>query len=217
MSQQFSATANVTEPIEDGRLVSPSVARNIIPLRQVLRNIAPREGRAIEIASGTGQHCVAFAASCPNLMWVPTDIDDERLASISIYVSEAQLPNLTLPVRLNATQPGWSQTTGPVDLIVLANLLHLISDAEAKIVLSEIAQALAPSGVFLLYGPFMREGALTSEGDKRFHESLISTDPEIGYKDEGAVIEWARDLGLDVSDIIEMPANNLSLVFRKPE
>lgn len=217
MSRQLPSTASVAEPTEDGRLVAPSAEKNMGPLCKVLRDCAPKDGRAIEIASGTGQHCVAFASSCPNLMWVPTDIDDDRLASIGIYVSEAQLPNLTLPVRLDATQPGWNETTGPVDQIVLVNLLHLISEPEAKVLLTEVARALTPNGVFLLYGPFMRGGALTSQGDERFHESLISTDPEIGYKDDGAVMEWAMQAGLEISHAVEMPANNLSLVFRKPE
>lgn len=217
MSRQLPTTASIAEAQSDGRLIAPSAANNSAPLCAVLRDVAPKEGRALEIASGTGQHCVAFARACPNLTWVPTDIDAERLASIGIYVSEAQLPNLTLPVRLDATQAGWSHTTGKLDLIVLVNLLHLVSEDEAQVILSEAAQALAPGSVFLLYGPFQRSGELTSQGDMRFHESLVNTDPEIGYKDDFDVIEWAMDAGLDMAHVLEMPANNLSLVFRKPE
>ncbi len=217
MTRQLPATASIAQTAADGRLVAPSAANNAAPLSQVLRDIAPREGRALELASGTGQHCVAFARACPNLTWVPTDIDADRLASIGIYVSEAQLDNLTLPVRHDATQAGWSETTGPLNLAVLVNLLHLISEAEAQTVIKEVAKALAPGGVFLLYGPFMRGGELTSEGDERFHESLIRADPEIGYKDDFDVSDWACDAGLDVAHILEMPANNLSLVFSKPE
>ncbi|MGB7318818.1 MAG: DUF938 domain-containing protein [Planktotalea sp.] len=217
MSRQLPKTASIAEVQSDGRLVAPSAANNTRPICQVLRDVAPKFGRALELASGTGQHCVAFANACPNLTWVPTDIDEDRIASIGIYVSEAQLPNLTLPVRLDATQKGWSNTTGKLDLIVLVNLLHLISEAEAQTVVREAAAALAPNGVFLLYGPFMRGGELTSEGDMRFHESLVSTDSEIGYKDDFDVIDWVVDAGLDVAHVLEMPANNLSLVFRKSE
>lgn len=217
MSRQLPPTASIAEEIEDGRLFAPSAANNAGPIAKVLRDVAPREGRAVELASGTGQHCVVFAKSCPGLTWVPTDVDAARLASIGIYVSEAQLDNLTLPVRLDATEPGWSATTGPLDLLVLVNLLHLISEAEAQTVLREAGKALAPGGVFLLYGPFSRGGELTSEGDARFHESLITTDPEIGYKDDFDVIDWAMEAGMDVAHVLEMPANNLCLVFRKPE
>lgn len=217
MTQELPPTASIADPLPDGRLVAPSAAKNVGPLCQVLRDVAPRQGRALEIASGTGQHCVAFAKSCPNLTWVPTDIDAERLTSIGIYVSEAQLENLTLPVRLDAAKTGWSQTTGPLDLIVSVNLLHLITEAEARTVIQEAARALAPRGVLMLYGPFMRGGELTSQGDARFHESLINTDPTIGYKDDFDVIEWSVEAGLQTVHVLEMPANNLCLVFRKPE
>ena len=217
MNRSLPPTASTVEPEADGRLFAPSAAKNVGAICHVLRDIAPRDGRALELASGTGQHCIAFAKSCPGLTWVPTDIDAERLASIAIYVSEAQLENLTLPVRLDASKAGWSQTTGPLNLIVLVNLLHLISEDEEKTLLREAASALAPKGVFLVYGPFMRGGELTSEGDERFHESLVSTDPEIGYKDDFDVIEWALEAGLGVAHVLEMPANNLSLVLRKPE
>ena len=217
MTRQLPDTASIAERQNDGRLIAPSATNNAGPLSAILRDVAPREGRALELASGTGQHCVGFAKSCPNLTWVPTDIDEDRLASIGIYVSEAQLPNLTLPVSLDATKADWSSTTGKVNLIVLVNLLHLISEPEAQTVIREAAKALAANGVFLLYGPFMRGGELTSDGDARFHESLISTDQEIGYKDDFDVIDWAVEAGLDVANVLEMPANNLSLVFRKPE
>lgn len=217
MSRTLPPTASIAEPEEDGRLFAPSAANNMAAICRVLRDVAPKSGRAVELASGTGQHSVAFARSCPGLTWVPTDVDEDRLTSIGIYVSEAQLENLTLPVRLDATKAGWNQTTGPLDLIVLVNLLHLISEAEARTLIIETARALAPGGVFLLYGPFMRGGELTSEGDVRFHESLIGADAEIGYKDDFDVIDWADEAGLDVAHVLEMPANNLSLVFRKPE
>ncbi len=148
MSRVLPATASIANAEADGRLVAPSASNNVGPSCKVLRDVAPRNGRALEIASGTGQHCIAFANTCPNLTWVPTDIDSDRLASIGIYVSEAQLPNLTLPVRLDATKEGWSETTGKLDLIVLANLTHLISEDEVTTLIAETAKALAPNGVF---------------------------------------------------------------------
>lgn len=211
------ATASIAEQMDDGRLVAPSAEKNMNALCQVLRDFAPKAGRAIELASGTGQHCVAFAKVCPNLIWVPTDIDDARLASIAIYVSEAQLDNLTLPVKLDASAPSWSASTGPLNIIVLVNLLHLITADAARTLIQEVAQALAPGGMFLLYGPFKRDGALTSDGDTRFHESLITADSKIGYKDDTDILTWVNQSGLAVSEILEMPANNLSFVIRKPE
>lgn len=216
MSRTLPPTASVAERMEDGRLYAASAANNTGPISAVLRDIAPREGRALELASGTGQHVIAFARTCPGLIWVPTDVDDTRLASIGTYVTEAQLGNLSLPMRLDATTAGWSQTTGPVDLIVLSNLLHLISEAEAQTLVREAAQALAAGGKFVIYGPFMRAGELTSDGDARFHAELTASDPEIGYKDDFDVIDWAGQAGLDIAHLLEMPANNLCLVLSKP-
>lgn len=210
-------TANIADTLEDGRLFAPSAARNTAQICTVLRDVAPRSGRALELASGTGQHALAFARACPGLTWVPTDMDPARLRSIGIYVSEAQLENLTLPVPLDAAKEGWSKTTGPLDLIVLVNLMHLISAPEAQTLVREVALALKAGGTFMLYGPFMRSDELTSEGDARFHESLVSTDANIGYKDDFDVIDWAVEAGLDVAHVLEMPANNLSFVFCKPE
>lgn len=217
MSADSAPKVSFAEQLQDGRLVAPSAEKNVAPLCQVLRDFSPKQGRALELASGTGQHCVGFAKSCPNLIWVPTDIDEDRLSSIAIYVSEAQLENLTLPVHLDATQAGWSAQTGAVNLVVLVNLLHLISAENAQTLIGEVGKALAPGGMFLLYGPFMRDGALTSEGDARFHESLISLDPMIGYKDDADLQLWVQNAGLFVDQVLEMPANNLCFVIRKPE
>lgn len=208
-------TASVAHMGEDGRMIAPSAARNAPVLCQVLRDVAPKQGRALELASGTGQHVIAFARTCPGLTWVPTDIDDTRLASIQAHVQLEQLTNLTLPLPLDATKSGWSATTGPIDLIVLVNLLHLISTDAAKTVIAEIAKALAPGGTALIYGPFMRGGELTSQGDESFHSELIAADPDIGYKDDFDVIDWAHSHGLETSHVLEMPANNLAFVFTR--
>ena len=100
-------------------------------------------------------------------------------------------------------------------MIVLLNLLHLISEAEVRTVITEAAQALRPQGVLVLYGPFKREGRLTSEGDVRFHDQLRTADPAIGYKDTLDMRRWLGDAGLRAVQTIEMPANNLACVSRK--
>jgi len=217
MTRPLPPTASIAEMDEDGRLFAPSAARNRDVLASVVQRFAPAQGRALELASGTGQHVVAFASACPNLIWVPTEIDPERRASISAYVQEAQLTNLSFPVHLDAAAPGWSATTGAVDFIVLVNLLHLISAPEAETVIQETCAALAPRGRALFYGPFTRGGALTSEGDARFHASLCEADPAIGYKDDADVARWFEQAGAPVTQIIEMPANNLVFVCEKPE
>ncbi|OZB19693.1 MAG: hypothetical protein B7X55_02785 [Rhodobacterales bacterium 34-62-10] len=128
----------------------------------------------------------------------------------------AGLPNLRPAIPLDATAPGWGAGHAGQDLIVLVNLLHLISDAEAKTLIAEVAQALAPGGRFILYGPFLRDGETTSEGDTAFHASLRTQDPEIGYKDDWDVIDWIHTNWLELVQVVEMPANNLAFVARRP-
>ncbi|MBE1297423.1 MAG: DUF938 domain-containing protein [Rhodobacteraceae bacterium] len=209
-------SASVTES-QDGKLFAPSAARNLEPLCDLLEEIAPKSGQALEIASGTGQHVVAYAARLPSLIWQPSEVDATRRASIDIHAAEADLDNIRPAQEPDATAPGWAQSVEPVDFIVLSNLLHLITENDAKTLIREAARALKPSGKLCIYGPFMRAEELTSEGDRAFHASLIAHDPDIGYKDDFDTIDWIQNSGLDMADVIEMPANNLALVGQKPD
>ncbi|MFO7919697.1 MAG: DUF938 domain-containing protein [Nioella sp.] len=197
----------------DRRMSAPSAQRNAWPILEILEAHAPQTGRVLELAAGTGEHAVRFARALRGLDWQPTDVDPERLASIEAWRQAEGPVNLASPVALDATEPGWAKDHGPVEMILLVNLLHLISDAEAEAVLSGIAKALAPGGVAFVYGPFLRDGRATSDGDARFHASLTAQDPGIGYKD----VAWvrARLAPLSVS-VVERPANNLMLIARAP-
>jgi len=199
------------EPAADKRMSAPSARRNMAPILEVLRAHAPTTGRALEIAAGTGEHAAAFSRAFPGLDWQPTDLDPERLASIEAWRLSDGPANLRPPVALNAALPGWDKSHGPVDVILLVNLLHLISDAEAEAVLAGISSALSPGGTAFLYGPFLRDGQATSDGDAAFHASLRAQDSAIGYKD----LSWITDQlsSLSVS-IIQMPANNLMVIVR---
>lgn len=136
----------------DARLSAPSALRNRDLIAAELSRVAPARGRALEIASGTGEHVVRFAAMMQGLEWHPTDPDPARRASIAAWVGDAGLPNIRPALHLDAACPGWAAHHGPADLIVVVNLLHLISAPEAETVLTEVAAALAPGGVFALYG-----------------------------------------------------------------
>lgn len=202
-------------PAEGEIRFAPSAARNLEPIAAVLAGHLPERGRALEIASGTGQHVVAFAARFAGLDWQPSDLDPENLASIRARAAEAALPNLRGPIRLDACAPGWGAGQD-WDAICLTNLLHLISTPEAEALLAEVARALSPGGVFALYGPFRQDGTLVSEGDRAFDASLRAQDPEIGYKD----IEWVEER-LAAGGLVRrlrqpMPANNLMLVTERP-
>ncbi len=209
-------SASVATPDTAGKLFAPSAARNLSPLIEALGPLLPKTGQALEIASGTGQHIVAYAVAFPTIDWQPSEVDAARRASIAAYVAESGHSNLAPPQELDATAPGWAKDIAPKDVILLSNLLHLISTEEAEILVSEASKALAPGGQLLIYGPFKRNGVLVSEGDQRFDHDLRSQDPEIGYKSDTQIDAIAQHAGLTTTPQNEMPANNLLLHYQKP-
>ena len=196
----------------DGRRHAPSAARNAAPILEVLRRELPLTGRLLEIAAGTGQHAAEFAAAFPGIDWQPSDGDKANLPSIRAWAAAA---NLRAPVVLDAAQPGWAATWRPLDAVLVVNLLHLIAAPAVAVLLAEASAALGPGGVVLIYGPFLRDGRATSDGDAAFDASLRAQAPDIGYKDVAAVVAELRGHGLRVVRH-DMPANNLMLVARKP-
>lgn len=199
---------------EGDRRVSPSAERNIDPIGAVLARVLPARGRVLEVASGSGQHGAAFARRWPGLVWQPTDANPGNLASIAAW--GAGLDNLRPPMVLDACAPGWGAAQGGQDAICLNNLLHLIAAPEVEVLLREVALALAPGGVFCLYGPFRRDGRLVTEGDVAFDARLKAMDPAIGYKEVGWVEAQLAAAGLEPVEQVEMPAGNLMLIARRP-
>ncbi|MGJ8544719.1 MAG: DUF938 domain-containing protein [Sulfitobacter sp.] len=215
MSAGLPPSASVAHAGHGGKLHAPAADRNAGALGDLIAQHAPKRGAALEIASGTGQHITHFAARLPGIAWQPSDISAERLASINAYAAEAALPNIAPAVLLNAAERGWSKSLPPQDLIVVINLLHLISDAAARAVLAEAAQALTLGGRFILYGPFKRGGVLTSAGDARFDADLRGADPAIGYKDDAWAAQVLAENHLRVTLVQEMPANNLAFIAER--
>ena len=197
------------------KLFAPSAERNESAICDVLKAINLKQGNALELASGTGQHIVILAKAMPNIQWQPTEVDPDRIASIQAYIDESNCSNISNPLLLNAIQSSWSTKLYPMDLISLSNLLHLISISEAETLIAEAATALSQRGRLFLYGPFKRSGKLISQGDIEFDKGIRASAPDTGYKDDQWVISQVTQNGLALAQTIEMPANNLALVFQK--
>ncbi|MEE4189658.1 MAG: DUF938 domain-containing protein [Roseobacter sp.] len=212
MTRKLPETASVALPADGTKLHAPAAARNADALSALVRAWAPAEGTALELASGTGQHVTAFAAATPELLWQPSEIDDARMASIDAYAVESGLDNIRPARLIDATSTGWHEAFGGRDLVVLVNLLHLLPVSASRTVIKEAIAALAPAGRFILYGPFMRNGAFTSDGDAHFHAQLSGANPVIGYKNDTDIDRWLRDAGALRVDRVEMPANNLAFI-----
>ena len=214
--QNLPETASIANYESDGRLNAPSAVRNAEHIVKLVKKTAPKSGKALEIASGTGQHVVKLASALPFLIWQPSDVDEARIKSICCWSDDQHLTNLKPPCLLDATAKGWATKHDGQDLILLVNLLHLISTKETKILVKEMSNAMASNGFSIIYGPFMRSGKLTSKSDIEFHHSLINTDPDLGYKNDLDMLDLFGEAGLIHLSTEKMPANNLAFILQKP-
>jgi SAM-dependent methyltransferase len=197
----------------DGARSAPAVARNRDPILAALRRFIPETGRVLEIASGTGEHAVHFAAAFPGLSWQPTDPDGEALASIAAWRERAGLPNLLAPIRFDVTARPWP--VDRVDAVVCINMIHIAPWRAAEALMEGAARALAAGGVLFLYGPFKEQGQHTAPSNAAFDADLRARNPEWGVRDLGEVRALAERHGLAFAERVAMPANNLSVVFRR--
>ena len=215
LRENLPSTASQAKIIGKKKLYSASAARNAPFILEVLSQYLPDKGKVLEIASGTGQHCTFFAKAFCNLEWQPSDIDPKRLDSIQAYIKETNQANINMPISLDATTENWAKKIKAYNVIIAINIFHLISNKEMKSLIRESSLALQTSSYFVIYGPFMRGGELTSDQDIKFHTSLIECDPDLGYKDDFDILDEIEANNLSPEAIIEMPSNNLMFIAKK--
>lgn len=202
----------MTDPYVEGAQTSPAVARNRDPIFAVLRRVLPADGTVLEIASGTGEHAIHFAAALPHLTWQPADLDPDALKSISAYRSCARLPNLLPPLQLDAASPFWPVTSA--DAMVSINMIHIAPWTAAEGLMAGAERILSAGDVLYLYGPFKEDGRHTAASNAAFDASLRARNLQWGVRDVSEVSDLARRHGLALVERIAMPVNNLSLVFQ---
>ncbi len=191
---------------------APATERNREPIAAVLREVLPERGTLLEIASGTGEHAAYFAGLFPDLLWQPSDPDPEALASIRAWREEAGAANLLEPLRLDASAEAWP--VGAADAILCVNMVHISPWAATEGLMRGAGRLLAPGAPLVLYGPYRRAGVPTAPSNEAFDRSLRARNPEWGLRKlESVEAEAAKNL-LRLDRIVEMPANNLTLVFR---
>ena len=192
---------------------SPAADRNKQPILDVLRDVLPPQGSALEIASGTGQHVAWFAAALPRWTWQPTDAMPGALDSISAWVADQGLHNVRAPLVLDVMAPAWLPGDDKFDLVYCANMLHISPWTTCAALMQGVARHLAASGVRVTYGPSLEEGGPTSEGNLAFDQSLRAQDPAWGIRRREDVEQEAARAGLRLRARHAMPANNLLLVW----
>lgn len=200
----------------DARQYAAATARNREPILAVLAELLPAGARVLEVAGGTGEHAAHFAARLPGVVWQPTDTDAAALASIAAHraaaladgvVMEAALPP---PIRLDVAGD-WP--AGPFDAVFVANLTHIAPWSATAALLAGAARVLAPGGLLLIYGPFIRPGVETAPSNLAFDRWLKAENPAWGLRSLDTVSEVAAAAGLAHRETRALPANNVVVVY----
>ncbi len=192
---------------------APAAGRNSEPIAAVLEGELPARGIVLEIASGSGEHALFFARRFPHLSWQPSDREPDALASIAAWREEAGPGNLLPPVELDASSVAWPVTQA--DAVLCSNMIHISPWAAAEGLFAGAAKILPRGAPLIVYGPFIEQEVETAESNLAFDASLRTRDPAWGLRDRAAVDALAKDVGFIRSARHAMPANNLTLIYRR--
>ena len=191
---------------------APAAERNRGPIAEVLRDVLPASGTVLEIASGTGEHAAYFAGLFPHLTWQPSDADPDALNSIEAWAADGNAPNLRPALMLDAAG------TWPVeaaDAVLCINMTHISPWTATAGLLRGAGRVLPAGGPLVLYGPYRRAGVSTAESNEAFDRSLRARNPDWGLRALEDVAAEAEAQGLELERVVEMPANNVTAVFRR--
>lgn len=199
--------------MSDMRRNAPATARNREPILEVLRRVVPDGAKVLEIASGTGEHAVFFASNLEVESWQPSDPDASSRASIDAWRDHWASSRVQPAIDLDVTREPWSVES--VNVVVCINMIHISPWTACGALMRGTGRVLSPGGRLFLYGPYRRNGAHTAPSNEAFDASLRARDPSWGVRDLEEVEQIAGENGLNLQDVVAMPANNFSLVFRK--
>ncbi|MDO9382243.1 MAG: DUF938 domain-containing protein [Hyphomicrobiaceae bacterium] len=192
---------------------APAVARNREPILTVLRRVLPATGLVLEIASGSGEHAAHFAAAFPDLVFQPSDPDAEARASIDAWREELALANMRPALALDAQSPAWRLANA--DAILCINMIHISPWAATHGLIAGAGRILPTGGLLYLYGPYRRAGIPTAASNDAFDADLRRRNPAWGLRNLEDVVDLAAQASLDHADTIGMPANNVSVIFKR--
>ncbi len=207
----------------DARRFAPATQRNREPILKVLRRVLPPTGTVLEVASGSGEHAIFFAPRLKPRLWQPTEPEPTLRNSILAWMNELPSDYLLPPVALNVTESIWpiepeengGKTQREITAIIAINLIHISPFTATLGLMAGASRILPPGGILYLYGPFKQGGKHTAPTNESFDYTLQQQNPEWGVRNLEDVEAVARQNHLTLQEIVEMPANNLSVVFQR--
>ena len=203
----------------DARRHAPWTQRNREPLARVLATILPESGGVLELASGSGEHICHFAKRFPGLLFQPSDPDPNARRSIEAWIEHERLENVRPPLALDAQEserwPCERLCEPPLVCMLDINMIHISPWSACEGLMLGAECVLPPASALLLYGPYKRGGRHTAQSNAAFDSDLRTRDPSWGVRDLDDVVRCAEQRGLCPDRVVEMPANNLSLIFRR--
>ncbi len=208
--------------LADRCLDAPAFHRNHGAIASVLlRLLGDRTGNVIEVGSGTGQHLIAFAAALPNLTWWPSDPAPSHRASIDAWRSRSGLANVKRPIDLDATALDWKldetgrPTSQEIDAVLVINVLHIAPWPVSPGLMQAAARYLKSDGMLIVYGPFAERGVHKAPSNAAFDAHLRQQNDQWGVRDIADLDVAAKTNGLKLAEMLDMPANNTTLVFER--
>ena len=201
------------------RLYFDATTRNRIPISKVLASYMPRAGNVLEIASGSGQHGVAFQKIFPEILWQTSDPDAFHRKSIKAWINHERLrAKMPIPLNLDVEKNPWplkKKFCSKLKCIVCINMIHIASWNCTDQLFHQSAFYLKRDSKLIIYGPFKVSGSHISKSNELFDQQLRSQNSNWGVRDIDEVKEIASQKGFAQSIVINMPANNLSIIFTK--
>ena len=192
---------------------APAAARNREPILEVLRRVLPEEGVVLEIASGTGEHAAFYSAALPSLTWQPSDPAGGALESIRAWVEDSARANLLSPLELDVTRVPWPLEHA--DALLCINMIHISPWDATESLFAGAERLLSVGSPLVTYGPYRVSGRHTAPSNAAFDESLRSRDPRWGVRDLDELAALAQRSGFELGERVDMPANNMTLIWRR--
>lgn len=195
------------------RLQYPATQRNRDAILEVLRGVLPPSGLVLEIASGSGEHIVHFANAMPGLTFQPSDPEDAARLSIAAWTAETGLSNIRPPLAIDVRREPWP--IAQADAMLCINMIHISPWEATQALMRNAGRILSKGAPLYLYGAYRQKDVVTADSNEAFDADLKSRNPQWGLRQLDDVAALAREAGFSGPAVTPMPANNLSVVFRR--